>query len=138
MRTTTTGAAGRRSRALRFVVVPEVASRINGLLAGQFEFICDVPPDQIPTIEQNPKFEVLGGLVVNHRITVFDKHHPQLVDPRVRQAITHAIDRQAIVDSLWVGPHARAAGPAMGILRPDVRRGLDGAGVRSRPRPRRC
>jgi peptide/nickel transport system substrate-binding protein len=90
-------------KTLRFVVVPEVASRINGLLSGQYEFIGDVPPDQVATIAQNPKFEVQGGLVTNHRILVFDKHHPQLVDPRIRQAMTHAIDRQAIVDSLWAG-----------------------------------
>jgi len=90
-------------KTIRFVVVPEVSSRINGLLSGQYEMICDVPPDQISTIEKNPKFEVQGGLVTNHRILVFDKHHPQLADPRVRQAISHAIDRQAIVDSLWAG-----------------------------------
>ena len=90
-------------KTLRFIVVPEVSSRINGLLTGEYQFICDVPPDQIPTIEQNPKFEVQGGLVTNHRISVFDKHHKTLVDPRVRQAITHSIDRQAIVDSLWAG-----------------------------------
>jgi peptide/nickel transport system substrate-binding protein len=90
-------------KTLRFVVVPEVSSRINGLLTGEYQFICDVPPDQVTIIEQNPKFEVQGGLVTNHRITVFDEHHKQLVDPRVRQAITHAIDRQAIVDSLWAG-----------------------------------
>jgi ABC-type transport system substrate-binding protein len=59
--------------------------------------------DDFVGIEKNAKFEVLGGLIPNHRLTVFDKHHKQLVDPRVRQAITHAIDRQAIVDSLWAG-----------------------------------
>ena len=90
-------------KTIRFVVVPEVSSRINGLLSGQYEFACDIPPDQVETIAKNAKFEVQGGLVTNHRILVFDKHHPQLVDPRVRQAITHAIDRQAIVDSLWAG-----------------------------------
>jgi peptide/nickel transport system substrate-binding protein len=90
-------------KTLRFVVVPEVASRINGLLAGEYQFICDVPPDQVTTVEQNPKFEVQGGLVGNHRIIVFDEHFKQLIDPRVRQAMTHAIDRQAIVDSLWAG-----------------------------------
>ncbi len=90
-------------KSIRLVVVPEVATRINGLLAGQFDFICDVPPDQIPGIEKNPKFEVLGSTIVNHRITVFDKNHPKLIDPRVRQAFTHAIDRQAIVESLWSG-----------------------------------
>ena len=30
-------------------------------------------------------------------------HHPVLKDPRVRRAMTHAIDRQAIVDALWSG-----------------------------------
>ncbi len=90
-------------KSVRLVVVPEVATRINGLLAGQFDFICDVPPDQIPGIEKNPKFEVLGSTIVNHRLTVFDKNHPRLADPRVRQAFTHAIDRQAIVEALWSG-----------------------------------
>ncbi len=90
-------------KSVRIMVVPEVATRINGLLAGQFDFICDVPPDQIPGIEKNPKFEVLGSTIVNHRLTVFDKNHPRLADPRIRQAFTYAIDRQAIVDALWSG-----------------------------------
>lgn len=90
-------------KSIKLVVVPEVATRINGLLAGQFDFACDMPPDQIPGIEKNAKFEVLGSTIVNHRLTVFDKHHPQLVDPRVRRAFTHSIDRQAIVESLWSG-----------------------------------
>ena len=90
-------------KSVRLVVVPEVATRINGLLAGQFDFICDVPPDQIPGIEKNAKFEVLGSTIVNHRLTVFDKNHPRLADPRIRQAFTHAIDRQAIVEALWSG-----------------------------------
>ena len=90
-------------KSVRMMVVPEVPTRINGLLAGQFDFICDVPPDQIPGIEKNPKFEVLGSTIVNHRLTVFDKNHPRLADPRIRQAFTHSIDRQAIVEALWSG-----------------------------------
>ncbi|TKT74390.1 ABC transporter substrate-binding protein [Aquamicrobium sp. LC103] len=88
---------------IRFVEVPEVASRINGLLSGEYDFACDIPPDQIVGVESNSDFEVLGGTILNHRITVFDKHHPQLENPLVRRAMTHAIDRQAIVDSLWAG-----------------------------------
>ncbi len=90
-------------RTLRLVEVPEVSSRVNGLLAGEFQFACDIPPDQIASIEKNPAFEVRGGTIPNHRITTFDKNHAPLRDPRVRQAMTHAIDRQAIVDSLWSG-----------------------------------
>jgi peptide/nickel transport system substrate-binding protein len=90
-------------RQIRFVEVPEVASRLNGLLSGEYQFACDMPPDQISSIERNRAFEVQGGTILNHRLTVFDKNHPQLRDPRIRRAMTHAIDRQAIVDSLWAG-----------------------------------
>ncbi|MDB5522350.1 MAG: extracellular solute-binding protein family 5 [Rhizobium sp.] len=88
---------------IRFVEVPEVASRINGLLSGQYDFACDIPPDQIAGIEQNAAFEVQGGTIQNYRISVFDSHHAQLQNPLIRRALTHSIDRQAIVDSLWLG-----------------------------------
>ncbi|HEY2132387.1 MAG TPA: ABC transporter substrate-binding protein [Acetobacteraceae bacterium] len=90
-------------RTLRLVEVPEVAARINGLLAGDYQFACDIPPDQIVTVQQHAGFEVQGGPILNHRISTFDIHHPQLRDPRVRQAMSHAIDRQAIIDGLWAG-----------------------------------
>ncbi len=88
---------------IRFVEVPETASRINGLRSGEYDFACDIPPDQIGEIEKSPRHEVLGGLIGNHRLTVFDKTHPQLENPLIRRAFTHAIDRQAIVDALWGG-----------------------------------
>lgn len=90
-------------KTLRFVEAPEVSARVNGLLSGLYDFACDIPPDQIADIEKNPKFEVQGGMVLNHRIVNFDSHHPALRDPRVRLAMAHAIDGQAIVDSLWAG-----------------------------------
>jgi len=46
---------------------------------------------------------VQGGTILNHRLICFDKTHAQLRDPRLRRAFTHAMDRQAIVDSLWAG-----------------------------------
>jgi peptide/nickel transport system substrate-binding protein len=90
-------------RTLRLVEVPEVSSRVNGLLAGEFQFACDIPPDQIRDIERNPAFEVQGGTIPNHRITAFDKNHAPLRDPRVRLAMAHAIDRNSIVETLWEG-----------------------------------
>ncbi len=88
-------------REIRYQVVPEVSGRVNALLSGEYDFVTDVPPDQIKTIEANPKFEVVGGPVLNHRLVVFDKNHPQLANPLIRQAMTHAIDREAIVKALW-------------------------------------
>lgn len=91
------------AREVRFHELPEINARVNGLLTGEFDFACDLPPDQIPGVERNARYHVVGGLIGNHRIVVFDKNHPQLADARIRQAMTHAIDRQAIVDSLWAG-----------------------------------
>lgn len=95
---------------LRFVVVPEVASRVNGLLSGEYDFITDVPPDQIELIEKEQGFEVTGGPITNHRLMVFDKNNGAMKNPLVRQAITHAIDRQTIVDALWGGRTVVPAG----------------------------
>ncbi len=97
-------------KTLRLVEVPEVASRINGLLTGQYQFACDIPPDQITGIEGHAGYEVLGGTIPNIRMTAFDMHHPTLQDPKVRLAMAYAIDRKAIVDSLWDGRTVVPAG----------------------------
>jgi len=83
--------------------VPEVSSRIAGLLAGDYDIVSDIPPDQMSAIEGQDGFSIVGGPIPNHRILFFDKNHPATKDPRVRQALIVAIDRQAIVDSIWNG-----------------------------------
>lgn len=90
-------------KSVRFLEIPEASSRIAGLQSGEFDFACDIPPDQISQIEKDPKLVVQGGLVLNHRILAFDKNHPPLANPLVRLAMAHAVDGQAIVDALWAG-----------------------------------
>lgn len=90
-------------RSLRFLEIPEAAARVNGLLSGAYDMACDILPDQIAGIEATGRHLVRGGPVPNHRIVDFDEHHPALADPRVRLAMAHAIDGQAIVDALWAG-----------------------------------
>jgi peptide/nickel transport system substrate-binding protein len=97
-------------KTLILVEVPETSARINGLLTGQYQFACDIPPDQIAAIESHPGYEVQGGTIPNIRITAFDMHHPALVDPKVRLAMAYAIDRKSIVDSLWDGRTVVPAG----------------------------
>lgn len=88
---------------IRFVEVPEVASRVNGLLSGQYDFACDLPPDQVATVQAASGFEVQSSTIWNHRISVFNTQNEILANPLVRRAMTHSIDRQAIVDALWGG-----------------------------------
>ena len=88
---------------IRLVETPEISTRVNGLLAGDFDFACDLPPDQIPTVEKSARHHVVGGKITNIRMTSFDKTHPVLQDPRVRLAMAWSVDRQGIVDALWAG-----------------------------------
>jgi peptide/nickel transport system substrate-binding protein len=90
-------------RSLRFVQVPELAQRVNGLRSGQYQFACDLTPDQIKVVEADARLTVAGGPIPNIRLSVFDKFDTAMTDPRVRQAMTHAIDRALIVDQLWLG-----------------------------------
>jgi peptide/nickel transport system substrate-binding protein len=95
---------------IRFVEVPEVASRVNGLLSGEYDFACDLPPDQIATVQAASGLEVQGSTILNHRVSVFNIENPILRDPLVRRAMTHSIDRQAIIDALWGGQTVVPAG----------------------------
>lgn len=95
---------------IRFVEVPEVASRVNGLLSGEYDFACDLPPDQLDAVRHTAGLEVQGSTILNHRIQVFDKTHPVLADSLIRRAMTHSIDRQLIVDALWDGQTRVPAG----------------------------
>jgi peptide/nickel transport system substrate-binding protein len=88
---------------IRFVEVPEIGSRLAMLASGEADFACDVPPDLIAEVEARPGQHVVGGLIMNMRLSVFDKTLPALADPRVRRAMTHSIDREGIVEALWGG-----------------------------------
>ncbi|TKI03951.1 ABC transporter substrate-binding protein [Martelella alba] len=90
-------------RQIRFVQVPEAAQRVNGIRAGQYDMACDLTPDQFASVTVDPGLEIVGGIINNIRVTCFDKYDTVLKDPRIRQAMLHGIDRQAIVNQLWMG-----------------------------------
>lgn len=88
---------------LRFQVVPEAAGRANGLLAGDYDLVTDLAPDQIPQIEAKSDLEVVGGSILNMRVLNFDTTEGVMRDPRVRRAVGLAIDRNAITEALYGG-----------------------------------
>lgn len=90
-------------RSLRFQVVPEAAGRVNGLLAGDYDIVTDISPDQLGTVDARDGYESIGGSVLNHRVLNFDTTEGVMRDPRIRRAVGLAIDRQLIVDTLFGG-----------------------------------
>ncbi len=84
-------------------VVPEVSSRLAGLYAGDYDLVTDVPPDQFDEVRSHPGLAVVGGPIQNIRSLTIDTTAPVLSNVRVRRALSLAIDRKLIIDSLWHG-----------------------------------
>ncbi len=91
-------------------VIPEQSTRIAELISGNVNLISKLDPDKVAMVEKNPKIKVLE--TPSHRINFwqFDSMgragKTPVQDKRVRQAIWHAIDRQAIIDTMFQG-HAK-------------------------------
>ena len=74
------------------------------VLSGGQDFIMSVPQDQAEQMKAVPTLQVVSGKTM--RIVFMQMNiregtpAPQLKDIRVRQAILHAIDRQAIVKNI--------------------------------------
>jgi peptide/nickel transport system substrate-binding protein len=81
--------------------VPELSSRIAGLASGDFDLIADVPPDQFGAVRRFPGLAIDGGTIASFRVVKFDTRNEALKDPRIRQALGFAVDREAIVAALW-------------------------------------
>ncbi|TNM65348.1 ABC transporter substrate-binding protein [Aliirhizobium smilacinae] len=88
---------------IRWQVVPEVASRLAGLVSGDYDIVTNLPPDQLAQVERHGALEVTGGPVNNILLYVFDTKNELYKDKRIRQAINLCIDRKQIVDGLWSG-----------------------------------
>ncbi|WP_333821796.1 ABC transporter substrate-binding protein [Pinisolibacter sp.] len=86
-----------------FKAVPELAARVAGLVAGEFDLITNVPPDQVETVGRYPDIDVRSVVLANSHVLVFDNRDPVLADERIRRALAAAIDRKKLVDTLWLG-----------------------------------
>jgi peptide/nickel transport system substrate-binding protein len=86
-----------------FRVVPEAATRESLILAGQVDLMVLPPIADVPALQKNQAVKVL--LAPSDR-TIFvglNTTKPHLGDVRVRQAINHAVDKQAIIQNVLFG-----------------------------------
>lgn len=89
------------AKRVTFAQVPEQTARISGLVSGQYDMIVNVAPDQINILKGYDDIDVRSAVLANSHVLVFNETHPILADKRIRQALAYAIDRQALVKSLW-------------------------------------
>ena len=98
------------ARRVTFRRVPELAARVAGLVAGDYDLITNIPPDQMSVVGAYKDIEVRSVVLANVHVLAFNEQDKVLADKRIRQALSLAIDRQKLVDTLWQGTAQVPAG----------------------------
>ena len=94
-----------------FRSIPETAPRIAALLKGEVDVITQLPPDQEERVMGNVATTVAGALYAGLYVLAVNSKRPPLDNPLVKQALSLAMDRQAIVKELWRGRGIVPSGP---------------------------
>ena len=85
---------------VRLLVVRDDNTRALRLLAGAADLAINaVPAGLIPLFNREDGFDVVAARGTNTYYIGINTQAPELRDPRVRQAIAYAVDRQAIIDA---------------------------------------
>jgi peptide/nickel transport system substrate-binding protein len=94
-----------------FKPVPEPAGRIASLLAGEADLMTKVPSDQVQRVNNSGKARVEGAFYAGLYVLGVNSKQPPLDNPKIKQALSLAIDRDAILKSLWRGQGIIPNGP---------------------------
>jgi len=99
-----------------FRIIPENASRVAALLSGDVDLINDLPAHAVGQVKNNPNTDVMTANGTRSYFIALNNQSGAFKDKRVRQALSHAIDRKLIIDRIMDGNGT----PIDGILSPDA------------------
>lgn len=87
-----------------FKFISDPTAAFAAMMAGDIDAFSGFPaPENLPQFEADPRFQVLVGSTEGETILSTNNKQPPFDNPKVRAALAHAIDRQAIVDGAMFG-----------------------------------
>ncbi|MEM7212669.1 MAG: ABC transporter substrate-binding protein, partial [Pseudomonadota bacterium] len=87
-----------------FKFISDPTAAFAAMMAEDLDAFTGYPaPENLPQFDADPRFNVLVGSTEGETILSTNNKQPPLDNPKVRAAIAHAIDRQAIIDGAMFG-----------------------------------
>jgi ABC-type transport system substrate-binding protein len=90
--------------------VKEDSARVLMLQSGDADLILNIPPEDIPRLRKDARFAVESIATARALYVTINMKKKPFDDVRVRQALNHAVNREAIVGSLFQGNAEAIAG----------------------------
>ena len=97
-------------RRLVVVVVDEAATKLAGLVTGELD-VAGIQPMHAALVRRDPRLAVVDYPILLTYGLVWNTGRPPFGDPRLRRALTLALDRRAMVDAYLYGFGVVADGP---------------------------
>lgn len=92
-----------------FHFIPDPVEQINAIRSGKIDMLFHMTAQRTFEFETNNKYEVLRGNSTSKCLVAINNKKAPLNNLAVRQAITHAIDREALIRTAFLG-HGRSIG----------------------------
>lgn len=92
-----------RAESIVFEIIPDAQNRLAMLRAGEGHYLDLVQPEDAGEIEANPELKLLPYTPRFYPFLGWNVENPLFESARVRRALTQAIDRRAIVDTIYYG-----------------------------------
>jgi len=99
-----------------FRVIPDNSARLMELQSGKIDAAIDINPDDVEKVKQDPNLQLLLRPSMNVGYLAMNNEKNPLNNVKVRQAINHAINKNALIEAFYAG----LAKPAKNPLPPSL------------------
>lgn len=104
---------GEKAKVAKIILksIPEPSARLMALQSGAVDIADDLDPDSINQLKSNKNIKIIERPSVNVGYLALNTEKPYLKDARVRQALSHAIDKDTLVKAIFQGLAIPAKNP---------------------------
>lgn len=92
-----------RAPELLFSILPEPRTRVTSLRGGQQDIALEIAPSDVAAVREASGVDVYRAPRVNTNLIFINTGSDELGDPRVRRALSVAIDRETLLESGFFG-----------------------------------